>query len=174
MTKYWSNNVSFTFFKSFKVVCLSVCLSTISSQNRSLLQSKDKLTEQSKASQAVEINIAEPFQPANFNFPKKHCGKQNRAFQSKWLSEFPWLHYNEQSVYVSCFICMLNQIFELPEVRKSDLFLKGFQTGKRRWPDSRSIKCLNAIDYKTNLYRTCRNVWKMPSDAAKKTKNSGV
>ena len=39
--------------------------------------------EQSIASQAVEINITEPFQPADFNFPKKHCGKQNRAFQFK-------------------------------------------------------------------------------------------
>ena len=36
----------------------------------------------------------------------KHCGKQNRAFQSKWFSEFPWLHYNEQSDSVLCFICM--------------------------------------------------------------------
>ena len=33
---------------------------------------------------------------------------------------------------------MQNQIFEMPEVRKSALFLKGFQTGKRRWRDSRS------------------------------------
>ena len=32
------------------------------------------------------INITEPFQPADFNFPKKHCGKQNRAFQTKQLS----------------------------------------------------------------------------------------
>ena len=39
---------------------------------------------------------------------------------------------------------MQNQIFGLPEVRKSALFLKGFQTGKKRWRDSRSIKCLNA------------------------------
>ena len=51
--------------------------------------------DQSTASEAVEINITEPFQPADFNFPKKHCGKQNRAFQSKRFSEFPWLHYNE-------------------------------------------------------------------------------
>ena len=113
------------------------------------ISSQESQTEvdQSTASEAVEINITEPFQPADFNFPKKHCGKQNRAFQSKWFSEFPWLHYNEQSDSVLCFICMqqnANQIFEQPEVRKSALFLKGFQTGKRRWRDSRSIKCLNA------------------------------
>ena len=45
--------------------------------------------DQSTASEAVEINITEPFQPADFNFPKTHCGKQNRAFQSKSCSEFP-------------------------------------------------------------------------------------
>ena len=33
--------------------------------------------DQSTASEAVEINITEPFQPADFNFLKKHCGKQN-------------------------------------------------------------------------------------------------
>ena len=45
--------------------------------------------DQSTASEAVEINITEPFQPADFNFPKTHCGKQNCAFQSKSFSEFP-------------------------------------------------------------------------------------
>ena len=60
----------------------------------------------STAREAVEINITELFQPADFNFPKKHCGKQNRAFQSKWFSDFPWLQYNEQSDSVLCFICM--------------------------------------------------------------------
>ena len=44
---------------------------------------------------------------------------------------------------------------------------------KRRWHDSRSIKCLKchkiAIDYETNLSRTCGNVWEMSSDTAKKT-----
>ena len=62
--------------------------------------------DQSTASEAGEINITEPFQPADFNFPKKPCGKQNRAFQSKRFSEFPRLHYNEQSDSVLFFICM--------------------------------------------------------------------
>ena len=39
--------------------------------------------DQSTVSEAVEINVTGPFQPADFNFPKKLCGKQNRAFQSK-------------------------------------------------------------------------------------------
>ena len=83
--------------------------------------------DQSTASEAVEINITEPFQPADFNFPKKHCGKQNCTFQSKRFC-------------VVSFPCnkIQSQIFELPEVRKSALFLKGFQTGKRPWRNSRS------------------------------------
>ena len=66
---------------------------SLESQPPPIQRQVDQLT----ASEAVEINITEPFQPADFNFLKKHCGKQNRAFQSKWFSEFPWLHYNEQS-----------------------------------------------------------------------------
>ena len=52
------------------------------------ISSQESQTEfdQSTASEAVEINITEPFQPADFNFPKKHCGKQNHAFQSKLSS----------------------------------------------------------------------------------------
>ena len=70
---------------------------------------------------------------------------------------------------------MQNQIFELPEVRKSALFLKGFQTGKRRWRDSRSIKCHRiASYYETNVSRACGNVWEMFSDAAKKTMESNL
>ena len=55
---------------------------TISSQE-SQLPPIQRQVDQSTASEAVEINITEPFRPADFNFPKKHCGKQNRAFQSK-------------------------------------------------------------------------------------------
>lgn len=31
---------------------------------------------------------------------------QTRAFQSKWLSEFPWLHYNELNDSALCFILL--------------------------------------------------------------------
>ena len=57
---------------------------------------------------------------------------------------------------------MQNQIFELPEVRKSVLFLKGFQTGKRqlaRFKEHQVSECHKiAIDYETNLSRTCRKM----------------
>ena len=49
---------------------------TISSQESQPPPSQRQV-DQSTASEAVEINITEPFQPADFNFPKKHCGKQN-------------------------------------------------------------------------------------------------
>ena len=65
---------------------------------------------------------------------------------------------------------MQNQIFELPEVRKSALFLKGFQTGFKEHQVSECHKI--AIDYETNLSRTCGNVWEMSSDAVKKTMES--
>ena len=79
---------------------------TISSQE-SQSPSIQRQVEQSTSSQAVEINITEPFQAADFTFQKiKHVGGQNRAFLSKYFSEFPWLYYNEESDSVLCFICM--------------------------------------------------------------------
>ena len=67
-----------------------------------------------------------------FQLPKKHCGKQIRAFQSKWFSEFPWLHYNEQSDSVLCFICMQqNAKSNLRATRTKEVFTY-FQTLRPR------------------------------------------
>ena len=90
--------------------------------------------DQSTASEAVEINITEPFQPADFNIPKKHCGKQNRAFQFKWFSEFPWLHYNKQSDSVLCFICMQQNAksnLRAARSKKVCFISKGFSNWKK-------------------------------------------
>ena len=132
--------------------------------------------DQSTASEAVEINITEPFQPADFNFPKKHCGKQDRAFQSKWFSEFLWLHYNEQSDSVLCFICMQQNAkwnFRAARSKEVCFVSKGFSNWKKalaRFKEHQVCECHKiAIDYETNLSRTCRNVWEMSGDAAKKT-----
>ena len=58
---------------------------------------------------------------------------------------------------------MQNQIFELPEVRKSAL--KGFLNWKKalaRFKEHQVSECHKiAIDYETNLSRTCGNVWEM-------------
>ena len=65
------------------------------------------------------LHITEPFQPTNFNFPKKTFGKQNRLFQSKWFNDYPLLHYNEQSDSLLCFICaQQNEKLNLRAARK--------------------------------------------------------
>ena len=126
--------------------------------------------DQSTASQAVELNITEPFQPADFNLPKtEHCGKQNRAFQSgKWFSEFPWLHYNEQSDSVLCFICMQqNAKSNLRATTSKEVCFisKGFSDWKKalaQFKERQVPQCHKiAIDYETNLSRTCGNVCEM-------------
>ena len=94
-------------------------------------------------------------------------------FNPSGFRNFPG--YTIMSKAILCcvsFACnkMQNQIFELPEVRKSALFLKGFQTGFKEHQVSECHKI--AIDYETNLSRTCGNLWEMSSDAAKKTMES--
>lgn len=91
--------------------------------------------DQSTASEAVEINITEPFQPADFKFQKSIVANRIAHFNLSGFRNFSG--YTIMSKTILCcvsFACnkMQNQIFELPEVRKSALFLKGFQTGKRR------------------------------------------
>ena len=80
------------------------------------------------------LHITEPFQPTNFNFPKKTFGKQNRSFQSKWFNDFPWLHYNEQSDSVLCFICaQQNEKLNLRAARNKEwVFIsQGFYNWKK-------------------------------------------
>ena len=38
-------------------------------------------------------------------FPKRAFGKRNRAFQSVWFKEFPWLHYLDDTDVVLCHTC---------------------------------------------------------------------
>ena len=60
------------------------------------------------AAQAEQVNMnmtqQKPSQPINFKFPSKRYVRQTHAFQSKWFTEFLWLHYNEQndSVFYLC------------------------------------------------------------------------
>ena len=128
--------------------------------------------DQSTVSEAVDINITEPFQPADFNFPKKHCGKQNRAFQSKWFSEFPWLHYNEQSDSVLCFICMQqNAKSNLRAARSKEVCFisKGFSNWKKalaRFKKLQVSECHKiAIDYETNRNKPFQNLRKCVGNA---------
>ena len=49
-----------------------------------------------------------PYQPSNYNFPKKLYGKQHRSVQSTWFSEYSWLHYDDNKDALLCYVC-LNQ-----------------------------------------------------------------
>ena len=51
------------------------------------------------------VQIAAPFQPKNYQFPKRKMGSQLRAFLPKWFNEFPWLHYLDGKDHVICYIC---------------------------------------------------------------------
>ena len=67
---------------------------------------------------------------------------------------------------------MQNQIFELPLRSKKVFFIYGFQTGKKalaRFKEHQVSECHKiAIDYETNLSRTCGIVWEMPVRSSKK------
>ena len=47
-------------------------------------------------------------QPASFSFPKRQFGKKTvgfRSFQPSWFCSWSWLHYNEVTDSVTCFLC---------------------------------------------------------------------
>ena len=121
------------------------------------------------AREAVEINITEPFQPADFNFPKIIVANRITHFNPvQWFSEFPWLYYNEQSDSVLCFICMQqNAKSNLPAARSKEVCFisEGFSNWKKalaRFKEHQVSECHKiAIDYETNLSRTCGNVCEM-------------
>ncbi|KAK2550816.1 Zinc finger MYM-type protein 1 [Acropora cervicornis] len=122
------------------------------------------------------LHITEPFQPTNFNFPKKTFGKQNRSFQSKWFNDFPWLRYNEQSDSVLCFICaQQNEKLNLRAARNKEwVFIsQGFSNWKKalvRFKEHQVSECHKlAMEYQISIPNTCGNVIQMSNDAAKKT-----
>ena len=131
--------------------------------------------DQSTASEAVEINITELFQPADFNFPKSVVANRLAAFHPSGFRNFPG--YTTMSKAILCYVSfagnkMQNKMFELPEVLFS-IIPKGFSKWKKalaQFKEHQVSECHKiAIDYETNLSRTCGKVWEMSSDAAKKT-----
>ena len=125
------------------------------------------------------LRVTESFQPANFRFSKKLCGKQNRAFQSKWFLKFRWLHYNEQNDSVFCFICVQqNAKLNMCAARNKELAFisEGSSNSKKaltRFKEHQLSDCHKlAIDYQMNFPKTCGNVLEMSNDAAKKTMES--
>ena len=54
------------------------------------------------------VEAWEPHQPASFSFPERQFGKKTvsfHSFQSSWFRSWSWLHYNEATDSVTCFLC---------------------------------------------------------------------
>ena len=65
------------------------------------------MTKNEKSAKSLPENGDKPHQPnSNFKFKKREISGQNRYFQHKWFSEFPWIHYNESEDKAYCFHCI--------------------------------------------------------------------
>ena len=80
-----------------------------------------------------------PFQPHNFNFPKKQYGNRSRSFLPTWFNSFKWLHYIPKSDdkgkddAVTCFVCTQarDRNLFLPSQKLEKAFLIGFNNWKK-------------------------------------------
>ncbi len=65
----------------------------------------------SKLMSALTAEVPEkPYQPKDYNFPKRAFGKKgdtSRAFQSHWFKIWTFLHYDEAKDVVFCHTCMV-------------------------------------------------------------------
>ena len=51
----------------------------------------------------------QPYQPTDFNFPRRSLGKTkqvNHSFQSAWFKQWHWLHYDAALDLAYYFICV--------------------------------------------------------------------
>ena len=63
----------------------------------------------SVSSGAVPTVPEEPYQPLNYNFPRREFGQKtvvNRSFQSSWFIKWKWLHYESSRDVVYCHTCV--------------------------------------------------------------------
>ncbi len=67
----------------------------------------------SKLMSALTAEVPEkPYQPKDYNFPKRVFGKKgdtSRAFQSHWFKIWTFLHYDETKDVVFCHTCMVGE-----------------------------------------------------------------
>ncbi len=77
---------------------------------------QDQYCVDSMASKLVSALTAEvpekPYQPKDYNFPKRVFGKKgdtSRAFQSHWFKIWTFLHYDETKDVVFCHTCMVGE-----------------------------------------------------------------
>ena len=60
------------------------------------------------ASDSRPVEALAPHQPASFSFPQRQFGKKSvvlRSFQPSWFRSWSWIHYNETTDSVTCFLC---------------------------------------------------------------------
>ena len=111
--------------------------STIASQ-QSQPPPIQRQVDQSTASEAVEINITEPFQPADFNFPKKALWQTESRISIQvvfgiFLSGCSLMSQRICPVFHSrATKCKIKFSRCQKQIRNFALYLEGFQTGKRR------------------------------------------
>jgi len=124
---------------------------------------------------SVDITQQRPFQPKNFNFPKKIYAKQTRAFQAKWFTKFSWLHYNQENDSVLCFICTKeHEKLNLRTTRNKDyaFITDGFSNWKKaltRFKEHQISECHKAALEYHLIPKTHGNVLEMSSNETKKT-----
>ena len=112
-----------------------------------------------------------PNQPENVKFPKRAFGKRNRAFQSVWFKEFPWLHYLDDTDVVLCHTCArADEKKLLFSVRNADrCFLsEGFSNWKKaieKFREHQESRCHRAAtESMIELPKKCRDVAEIHSD----------
>ena len=81
-----------------------------------------------------------PHQPISFRFPQREFGQKTvtkRSFQAKWFSEWPWLHYNEDSDSIYRFHCIKaysqNKLLGVSNLEKTYI-----STGFTNWKEATS------------------------------------
>lgn len=132
----------------------------------------------SETAESTDVSFAfdKPYQPTDFKFPKrKFAGSNDRAFKSDWFNEFKWLHYDEKTDTVLCFICAKqNSKGNLKSAtKKEEIFItKGFSNWKKaldKFQAHQSSNChLTAFDYQVNIPQ-CGNVLELTNEQRKKT-----
>ena len=96
------------------------------------------------SSGAVPTVPEEPYQPLNYNFPRREFGQKtvvNRSFQSSWFIKWKWLHYESSRDVVYCHTCVTgvnSSKLKLTDNAKESAFI---YAGFSNWKDA--TRCFN-------------------------------
>ena len=130
----------------------------------------------SASSGVVPTVPEEPYQPSNYNFPRREFGQKNvvcRSFQSSWFCKWKWLHYESSRDVVYCHTCVTgvksSKLKFTGNAKESAFIYAGFSN----WKDA--TRCFNkhgtSLTDKTAVYvvlttpKTCGDVGCMLSTA---------